>query len=38
MLGRAAGLVGLGLLFIAGGWIAERVRRRLLARFEGGAP
>lgn len=38
MLGRAAGLVGLGLLFIAGGWVAERVRRRLLARFEGGAP
>lgn len=38
MLGRAAGLIGMGVLFIAGGWFAERVRRRLLARFDGGAP
>ena len=38
MLGRAAGLIGMGVLFIAGGWLAERVRRRLLARFEGGGP
>jgi uncharacterized membrane protein len=38
MLGRAAGLIGMGVLFIAGGWLAERVRRRLLARFEGAAP
>jgi uncharacterized membrane protein len=35
MLGRAAGLVGMGLMFIAVGWAAERVRRRLLARLEG---
>ncbi len=35
MLGRAAGLMGMGLLFIAGGFAAERVRRRLLARLEG---
>jgi uncharacterized membrane protein len=38
MLGRAAGLIGMGVLFIAGGWIAERVRRRLLARLEGAPP
>jgi uncharacterized membrane protein len=35
MLGRAAGLIGMGVLFIAGGWLAERVRRRLLARLDG---
>lgn len=38
MLGRAAGLIGMGLLVIAGGWAAERVRRRLLARLEGASP
>lgn len=38
MLGRAAGLIGMGVLFIAGGWLAERVRRRLLARLEGASP
>ena len=38
MLGRAAGLIGMGVLFIAGGWLAERVRRRLLARLEGTSP
>ena len=38
MLGRAAGLIGMGLLFIAGGWAAERVRRSLVARLEGAAP
>jgi uncharacterized membrane protein len=31
-LGRSASLVGLGLLFLAGGWALERVRRRLIAR------
>jgi len=31
-LGRSASLVGLGLLFLAGGWALERVRRRLVAR------
>lgn len=35
MLGRAMGLMGIGLLFIVGGWLAERIRRRLLQRFEG---
>ncbi|MCU0975202.1 MAG: DUF2157 domain-containing protein [Steroidobacteraceae bacterium] len=38
MLGRAAGLIGMGVLFIAGGWFAERIRRRLIARFEGASP
>lgn len=38
MLGRATGLIGLGLLFIAGGWLAERIRRRLVARLEGASP
>ena len=31
-LGRSASLIGLGLLFLAGGWALERVRRRLVAR------
>jgi len=30
-LDRAVGLLGLGLLFLAGGWALERLRRRLLA-------
>jgi uncharacterized membrane protein len=30
-LGRSASLVGLGALFLAGGWVLERGRRRLLA-------
>ncbi|HET7468336.1 MAG TPA: DUF2157 domain-containing protein [Gemmatimonadales bacterium] len=30
-LGRSASLVGLGLLFLAGGWALERTRRRLVA-------
>jgi uncharacterized membrane protein len=38
MMGRAMGLVGLGLLCIVGGWFAERGRRRLIARLERGAP
>ena len=29
-LGRSLGLIGLGLLFLAGGWLLERMRRRLL--------
>lgn len=36
MLGRALGLIGMGLLCIGGGWLAERGRRRLLARLESG--
>ncbi|MEW6220996.1 MAG: DUF2157 domain-containing protein [Thermodesulfobacteriota bacterium] len=31
-LGRASSLIGLGLLFVLGGWLLEKVRRRLLAR------
>ena len=34
MLGRALGLIGMGLLCIFGGWLAERGRRRLLARLD----
>jgi uncharacterized membrane protein len=30
-IGRSLGLIGLGVLFLAGGWALERTRRRLLA-------
>jgi uncharacterized membrane protein len=30
-MGRALGLIGLGILFLAGGWALEKARRRLLA-------
>jgi hypothetical protein len=33
-LGRSASLIGLGLLFLLGGWFLERMRRRLVARLE----
>lgn len=33
-LGRAASLVGLGALFLLGGWLLEKTRRRLVARLE----
>ena len=36
MLGRSFGLIGMGLLCLGGGWLAERGRRRLLARLESG--
>ncbi|MEO7028254.1 MAG: DUF2157 domain-containing protein [Acidobacteriaceae bacterium] len=32
-LGRSLGLIGLGILFLAGGWLLERMRRRLLTRM-----
>lgn len=32
-LGRALGLIGLGVMFIGGGWLLERARRRLVARL-----
>jgi len=36
-MGRAAGMIGLGLLFLGGGWFLERTRRRLVAHLEGPA-
>lgn len=35
-LGRAASLMGLGVLFLLGGWLLEKGRRRLVARLEQG--
>lgn len=32
-MGRALGLIGLGVLFLAGGWALEKMRRSLLARM-----
>jgi uncharacterized membrane protein len=36
-LGRSASLIGLGLLFLLGGWLLEKTRRRLLAQMGKGA-
>lgn len=36
-LGRSLSLVGLGLLFLAGGWALERLRRRMVARALAGS-
>ena len=33
-LGRSASLIGLGLLFLLGGWLLEKTRRQLVARLE----
>lgn len=35
-LGRSASLVGLGILFLLGGWCLEKIRRRLVHRLKGG--
>jgi uncharacterized membrane protein len=35
-LGRAASLIGLGLLFVLGGWLIEKARRRLVVGLEKG--
>jgi uncharacterized membrane protein len=35
-LGRSASLMGLGLLFLVGGWAIERARRRLVVEARGG--
>jgi len=35
-LGRSASLAGLGLLFLAGGWMLERLRRHLVFQARGG--
>ena len=32
-MGRSASLIGIGLLFLAGGWVLEKARRRLLAQM-----
>jgi uncharacterized membrane protein len=37
-LGRALGLIGIGVLFIGGGWLLERARRRLISRMQQGRP
>jgi hypothetical protein len=37
-LGRSASLVGLGVLFLVGGWVLERTRRKLVAHMLGGVP
>jgi uncharacterized membrane protein len=36
-LGRSLGLIGIGMLFLGGGWLLERVRRRLLSHIAGDA-
>lgn len=33
-LGRSLGLIGIGLLFLGGGWLLERLRRNLLIRMK----
>ena len=35
-LGRSASLIGLGLVFLAGGWAIDRARRRLILQARGG--
>ena len=35
-LGRSASLTGMGMLFLLGGWLLEKTRRRLVARLEVG--
>ncbi len=36
-LGRSASLIGLGVLFLAGGWALEQMRRRLVLQAKGTA-
>jgi len=36
-LGRSASLIGLGLLFLLGGWLLEKTRRRLLVQLKKGS-
>jgi uncharacterized membrane protein len=35
-LGRSLGLIGMGLLFLGGGWLMERTRRRLISHIDKG--
>jgi uncharacterized membrane protein len=37
-MGRSLGLIGLGVLFLAGGWALERMRRRILAAMDAASP
>ena len=37
-LGRSASLIGLGLLFLGGGYLLEQARRRLVAGVRGPVP
>jgi uncharacterized membrane protein len=37
-LGRSLGLIGLGVLFLLGGWLLERLRRRLIREMREGSP
>ena len=37
-LDRALGLIGIGVIFIGGGWLLERMRRRLVGRIGKGNP
>ena len=37
-LGRSLGLISIGVIFIGGGWLLERMRRRLVGRIGKGAP
>jgi uncharacterized membrane protein len=37
-LGRSLGLIGMGVIFIGGGWLLERMRRRLVGRIAGSRP
>lgn len=37
-LGRSFGLIGIGVIFIGGGWLLERMRRRLVGRIGKGRP
>jgi uncharacterized membrane protein len=36
-LGRSLSLIGLGLLFLLGGWTLERTRRKLVSMAQGAA-
>ena len=37
-MGRSLGLIGLGILFLAGGWALEKMRRRILAGMDSTQP
>ena len=37
-MGRSLGLIGLGVLFLAGGWGLEKMRRGLLASMDATGP